>query len=688
MITRYEPPGIPAKFAAQQRSKLPARLFIAINSLLLAPPLLAADNNIEELVITGARLEETIPQDLSRYGNQVEVITGEQILRMGFVDVSQTLQMLVPGLHVRPKNGPFDYVDASLQGSRTGDILWLIDGVRINNRLYNGTTPLDTIPSHMIERIEVLKGGQGIFYGTQSVGGVINVVTKALQQQADGSVGTSVNTNSGYGVNGYYRAGTERFQYAAYASRDDSDGYQPYRDRDFQPSATDRDRGYEVDMVGVKLGFAPTADSLLSLHYQRTEGELDFAQPFLNYDTFNEREEDILTLKYDLQVNDNLGLFVKAYRHNWDTFYTRIYNTLDASGKVTGALRYINDADFWGYQDDGINAMVKLNTSRGLEYVVGYDRQQFSGTDDVYRIGNLEESVDAGFLQVRTNADLFDNTMFAIGVRYNSPDHTRSKTVWNFSGKHNFSDNLYVQANVGTSFRLPDAEQLFVAEIYDEDNDGVPDDYFTVGNPNLKPEESRNINISLGGSAGVFTFELTGFRRDITDYIESYATTYIAGVEGESFFNTSDEVNIRGAELRTTAQLTPEFFATLSYTDTEAELNDNGTQLVGIPESEAKLQLGYQSQALPWGVTLALDHVGTLNERRSQVRGNYTVVDLSGFYAFGNDRQHNLALRIENLTDKVYATRVARGTSDTGAGYDFDNLGMERTVHASYNFRF
>lgn len=99
---------------------------------------------------------------MSRYGKQLEIITAEEIQRQGCVDVTQTLQRMVPGLHISPKNGLFDYFDASLQGSRNQEILWLIDGVRITNRLYNGTSPLDTVPAHMLERIEVLKGGQGI----------------------------------------------------------------------------------------------------------------------------------------------------------------------------------------------------------------------------------------------------------------------------------------------------------------------------------------------------------------------------------------------------------------------------------------------------------------------------------------------------------------------------------------------
>ena len=81
--------------------------------------------------------------------------------------------------------------------------------------------------------------------------------------------------------------------------------------------------------------------------------------------------------------------------------------------------------------------------------------------------------------------------------------------------------------------------------------------------------------------------------------------------------------------------------------------------------------------------------MGDLNERRGEKRGNYTVMDLSGHLELGNGREHSLVLRVENLADKVYATRVDRGTRDTtGVGYNYDNLGMERTLHASYTYRF
>lgn len=151
----------------------------------------------ESVTVAAPRLEEELPQDIERSGTRVQTITSAQIENGGYHDVAQVLQSLVPGLYLIPRGGAFDYVSASFQGPRTNEILWLVDGVRISNRLYNGVTPLDTLPAHMVERIEVLEGGQGLFYGTQAVGGVINVVTKAFTEDASGRVQLGLDTNEG-----------------------------------------------------------------------------------------------------------------------------------------------------------------------------------------------------------------------------------------------------------------------------------------------------------------------------------------------------------------------------------------------------------------------------------------------------------------------------------------------------------
>src|SRR3979409_705587 len=110
---------------------------------------------IDEEVVTAKSLEDELPQQLSKYGTRVDTISAARIQNGGYLDVAGALEALGPGLYISPRNGPFDYVPTSLQGSRTADVLWLVDGIRINNRLYAGTTPLDTLPAGMIDRIEV-----------------------------------------------------------------------------------------------------------------------------------------------------------------------------------------------------------------------------------------------------------------------------------------------------------------------------------------------------------------------------------------------------------------------------------------------------------------------------------------------------------------------------------------------------
>jgi vitamin B12 transporter len=650
--------------------------------------LIAAE--VEEILVSSQRLEETIPLDLSRYGNRVEIVTAEQIKQAGFVDVIQTVQMLVPGLHVSPKNGPYDYFDASLQGSRSSEILWLIDGVRITNRLYNGTSPLDTVPAHMVERIEVLKGGQGIFYGTQSVGGVVNIVTKSFQEDSDGAVSAGVNSNDGVNVNAYVRGGRDRHHYVLFASKDESDGYTPWLASDIQASATDLERGYDVTTLGTKYALDVTDNARLSLQYQSTDADLDFARPFLNNRTTNAREEDIFTVKFDWRMNDNLELFIKAYEHNWDTIYTRIYNTLDASGNLDGGVRVINNGDYWGYEDSGVNAMAKLSDVGALEYVFGVDHQRFSGSDDVWRIGDLEEEVTAPFLQVRTTELLLDNTLIAVGIRNNQVSNGDDATVWNLTAKHTINENFYVQGNVGTSFRLPDAEALFLNEYYDDDNDGIPDGgWFAIGNPNLGPEKSKNLNLAVGGSIANLAAELTWFSRDISNYIDSYVPLTIGGVVGESFVNSSDEVNMEGLEFIATLTLNENWSGGFSHTYTDAVFNNSGPQLTSIPKSESKFRLNYQSASLPLGLALSGNHVGDVNGRRNTPRGNYTVMDFSAHYSLGENRQHQFVLRLENVFDEDYVTRIDRGTLDaTGGAYNYANYGMQRTTHLSYTYQF
>ena len=498
---------------------------------------------VETLIVAAPRLEEELPQQIEQAGVRVQTITSAQLENGGYYDVAQALQSLVPGLFLTPKAGPFDYVFSSLQGSRTNEILWLVDGVRISNRLYNSTTPLDTLPAHMVERIEVLEGEQGLFYGTQAVGGVINVVTKSFSENPNGRVQAGFDNNDGKHVNVFARdtlgAG---HRVVGYASSDRAEGFQSFPDAEYQPSTSDRRRSYEVLTAGGKYAYDFSNQLRLSSMYQMSDVKVDSLRPARSSATqvgghaaaFNERREHIASGKLDYTASNQAEFFLKGYYHQWDSYWSEFRNVAS-----TGAQRTISDKDFWGFKDYGANLLARLTPNRGLEYFAGYDFQNYSGEDAVLLISPNTERVHAVFGQVRTTREMFAKGTAAFGLRYNAPTNSDGALVWTATGRYDLTPNVFARANVGTAFRYPDAYELFAI-----------DPTCCFGNPNLKPETSTNFNGSVGtliyaGNTTV-NLEAIGFYRTVTDLIVD-----VDDGSGETTItaNRPDEVRVRGLSL-------------------------------------------------------------------------------------------------------------------------------------------
>jgi vitamin B12 transporter len=358
-------------------------------------------SGLDEVVVTAKSLEDDLPQQLSRYGTRVDTISAAKIQKGGYLDVAGALEALSPGLYISPRNGPFDYVQISLQGSRTSDVLWLVDGIRINNRLYAGTTPLDTLPAGMIDRIEVLNGGQALFYGTQAVAGAINIVTKGFSDHPDGAVSVGYDTNRAQQYNGYYRDSIGDNHFVVYATHDQSPGIKPFPDDEFQPSGTDRRRFYKVTSLGGKYAYDFADNLTFTAAYEHTNAILDFAQPELTAIAYNQRNEDLVSAKLDYAPSDEFQLYIKDYYHWWYAHYTEFDNVIGSPG----SLATIDDHDFWGYKDYGVNLLTKLAVNRGFEYLAGYDFQNYTGKDVVLVIQQQTEHVNAFFGQVRTTPE-------------------------------------------------------------------------------------------------------------------------------------------------------------------------------------------------------------------------------------------------------------------------------------------
>lgn len=631
-------------------------------------------NEVDTLVVT-ARLEETLPQDLARYGSDLEAISSETVRANLYVDLSQALQMQTPGLFVAPRNGPFSYVDLSLQGSRTGDVLWLVDGVRINNRLYTATSPADTLPASMIERVEVLKGGQGLFYGTQAAAGVINVVTRGFTEDFDGQLTAGGDSNSGVHADVYVRDTIGPHRFVLWVSKDESGGYETFDV--FQPSATARKRGYDVVSFGGKYGVDITPDLSLNLYLQHTDAHLDYPGARLTRLSFNDRDEEIASASLEWRASDRVQLSVKGYYHDWDSVYSTVNNV---PNNPAAPPVVVDDLTYWGYEDFGVSVLAKLNLHRGFEYQLGYDLQNFNGRDEVLLIAEQTERVHAFVGQVRTTDELFDRARFAAGVRHNRTGGAEA-TVWNVSGAYDLADTIYLRGVAGTSFILPSAEQLF----------GI-DPCCAVGNPDLQPERSLNVNLSIGGETERFRWEAAGFWREVEDLIiDDYDQP---GLPDGIYVNTDRTVKVEGFELQAFYRITEALAAQGSYQWTRARADGSDDQFDRVPETLAKAALIYDPRDRPWGGSASAAWTGSVHQPVTgfgrQDYGGYLIVDVAAHvWLDGADRRHRLTARLENAFDEAYATRLNSGLTDAGPGrFMFRFLGVPRTLHLAYAYSF
>ena len=639
------------------KTPVPGLLF----GCLFSPLLLADDNTLElkQLNVSAPSVESTTVAEMAQYGSKVEIVTREQIERAGpAADVSRVMQMFIPGLYVAPKNGPFDYGTYSLLGGRNDDTLILLDGVRLNNRLYGGLY-LDTLPANAIERIEVLKGGQSLLFGTQAVSGVINIVTRSPQtREASGEVNLGADTFGGTTgdarVEKIFNNGFGDLGLLAYFSRNVSEGYQPFRNRDMK-NVTDKKRSYEVTTFGTKAIQSFGDDTRLELFYQYADANLDFARPVDNHKTTNDRVQQIATATFEQSINERLSYFVKGHINDWDTRYTRLNNVEGGGTKV------INHNDYWGFTDWGVQAEGKAVLPGEHVLVFGSDNQWFKGQDDVLIIDDNKAQAHALYTQLRPNIEALPNWHPSIGVRHEAMSGGDSATVGMLTSLYDLNDNWALRGQYGTAYKLPNAEQLFVNE--DDEK----------GNRNLKPEKSRNaeLGIDYKGSllARDFSASVTLFKRKITDLITQDDIQWING---------QGQIQMRGFEADAKLQLNEQWSVQADMTRNLTE-SRAGVTLNDIPGFFARSRVGYESVDRLWGVGTAVRYIGDIVSSKKVEYGNYTVVDADAYRYLDNAHQHRVSLLVENLFDRDYVTSRASNV---------DNLGRPFTSEVRYTYRF
>jgi vitamin B12 transporter len=586
----------------------------------------ASSNQIEdEIVVTAFRL----PTDLDKTGTSIYLLTAEQMKQRGFVYLTDAL-MSVPGVSIN-QNGPFGgQASARIRGASTGQTLVLLDGIVINeNSTPGGGFDFGTIELGDIERIEVLKGSQSTLWGSDAIGGVINIVSKAPSQKLSGEVGS---TFGSFGTAQYRAAvsgGNQVADFRLSYSDTSSDGISKADEDDNNPE----EDAYDARTLSAALGFNLPGDARLQIHHRQTDTDSEF-DSFGNATGVQDGDELSKVERRTSQVR----LTVPA-------FDGRLTNTL-----VYGESETERDSFTGGVFSFGSEGERDVFQYQGV-YTLSDNQQLSLGYEDEDSEANGDDS-DIQGIYALYQISAVDTLTLTMGLRRDDHSEFGAETVGRISAAWAFSPALNLHASWGEGFKAPTIFQTT---------------FFCCGatapNPDLVAETSDSFDIGFDwrfNERG--RLAMTYFDKEVENQIDfSFA---VGGYENIA------EVDAKGVELIFDYRFTDTVMAStnLAYTDSE---DINGDELIRIPELTADLSLSWQIAA-NLRTSLAVIYNGDEEDARGTV-DSWTRVDLSGTW---QPSEHiEVFARLENLTDRDYQQVFGYGTPERSA-----YLGL------SYNF--
>lgn len=443
------------------------------------------------VVVTATR----VPAPLEEVLAPVIVVDRDTIERSAATDAADLLRFHA-GLDVARNGGPGQPTSLFIRGAESNHTLVLIDGVRINPGTI-GLPALQNVTPDMVERIEVVKGPRSALWGSDAIGGVVNIVTR--RGSRDGWV-----AEAGYGdydtrrasVNGGFDLGGKTALDFGVAWLD-SEGF-PTRSDDTT------DRGYENLNANVQLRAGVGSGGEVSLQHWRAEGTSEYSDFFLTpVDQDFETATTAAALR--LPVGDTGSARVSVARMD-----DRIDQ--NQSPDFLHTERDSVDAQFdWQASDVhalGVGAMYYREDADSESFGMGFDEQTHSAS------AYVQDRIVAGQ----------HLAMLALG--YTDHETAGSALTWNLEYGYTFAGGRTRAFGLaGSGFRAPDAT----------------DRYGFGGNPALEPERSRSYELGLRHVVGSrHTLGLSAFQNEIEDLIEFVVTD----------FETFDGVNRNVAEAR------------------------------------------------------------------------------------------------------------------------------------------
>lgn len=584
----------------------------------------------EGIVVSATRIMTPI----SEIGSSVTVITGKEIER----DQKRTLPDVlrtVPGLNVVQTGGPGGKTSVFMRGSNSNHTKVLIDGIDVNDPSQDGVFDFGQVLTSDIAQVEVLRGPQSSLYGSDAIGGVVNIVTKRGEGPAQFAGRIEGGSFETFNQSASVRGSVSRFHYSfnvAHFLVDDT----PVTPLDLLPPGRKRiNDSYENITLSTKLGADLTDVFSLDFVGRFTESILFFTGEdfsfFPSVPAASQSEQN--ARQFFTRGEARLALFGGAFKNRFGVGYTNYRTTIQAPDTGFGLPpENINQGDRLKFDWQG-----NVELGKGHTLILGVEDQTDRLLDSPISVENGDT---AGFAELQS--EVVPNLFAAASGRYDDNERFGGKTTWRIAPAYLIpKSGTKLKASYGTGFKAPSLTQLFVS---------FPAFNF-FANPNLQPEESDGFDLGFEQSLAEerVRFGATYFHNDITNLIAANATfTSLENV---------GEATTEGIETFVSVAVTGRFKVRGDYTYTDAIDDTTGLELLRRPKHKASLNL-------TWLPTDRLSFSATMLYVGSQVDGNrsfsiqrldtdpYFVVNLAADYDLGRDV--TLFARIDNLFDQRY----------------------------------
>ena len=582
----------------------------AASIALLSTQAFANEDFNEAVVVTATRIEQPVRDVIGA----VSVITRRDIEQRGSHSVQDLLRGET-GLTVTNPGGLGKLSNVFLRGADAEQVLVLVDGVRVGSAT-SGTTPFEYIPVDQIERIEIIRGPRSSLYGSDAIGGVIQIFTKR-------SAGLSFNVGAGSNrtstASASFGTSSENAWLSVAGNHIASEGYNSCAG---SPSGggcftdePDRD-GYENTSGTFRAGRRwDRAEIEATALY--ASGTTEYDGTFANETDFVER---VVTLRGRVKPIEGWSIAVLAGQSEDDQD-----NILDdpAAGDELVVSRFETERRNVSVQSD-----VSLSAAQSLTIGVDYVDDRIDGTTEY----------DA---RSRDNIGTFAQYQTVLGAhrllasaRYDDNEQFGSYETGSLGWKWMLNDRWSVSAAWGTAFGAPTFNDLY---------------FPGFSNPDLDPESSTSYEVGLRWTNAPVSLAFTAYEREVDDLIVYDASIFAP--------NNLNSARIRGIEADLDAVLGP-WTLSVGYSGLDPRNRTHGPDFDNLlprrPRQSGHFELGRAFGPLDARVRVTAEGSRYDDVANTNRLGSYAIVDLVLDYEIGN--AWSLQGKIGNALDRDYRT--------------------------------